>query len=69
MFQPKYAFDFDWAAPREHISLATVRSIRNMTAKLPEFQGRFVRILEEEFGGAVGGGMGGDGKFGVAVSV
>ncbi len=49
MFQPKYTFGFDWGAPREHISLATVRSIRNTTAQLPAFQGKFVQILDEEF--------------------
>ncbi|KAF1977810.1 cytochrome P450 [Bimuria novae-zelandiae CBS 107.79] len=49
MFQPKYTFDFDWAAPREHVSLATVRSIRNMTQQLPSFQGRFLEILDQEF--------------------
>ncbi|KAF2446078.1 cytochrome P450 [Karstenula rhodostoma CBS 690.94] len=49
MFQPKYTFGFDWSAPREHVSLATVRSIRNMTLQIPLFQGRFVEILDQEF--------------------
>ncbi|PSN62395.1 cytochrome P450 [Corynespora cassiicola Philippines] len=53
MFQPKYTFGFDWAAPREHVSLATVRSIRNMTQQLPSFQKRFVAILDDEFNKAL----------------
>lgn len=53
MFQPKYTFGYDWAAPREHVSLATVRSIRNMTSRLPSFQRQFVSILDQEFRNAL----------------
>ena len=49
MFQPKYTFGFDWSVSREQVSLATVRSIRNMTTQIPTFQGRFVSILDQEF--------------------
>ncbi|KAF2878468.1 cytochrome P450 [Massariosphaeria phaeospora] len=49
MFQPKYTFGFDWGAPREHVSIATVRSIKNMTQLLPLFQTKFVGILDQEF--------------------
>jgi hypothetical protein len=56
IFQPRYTFDFDWSAPREHVSLATVRSIRNMTSQLPLFQGRFLEIIDQEFQKAMASG-------------
>ncbi len=49
MFQPKHTFGYDWGSPRENISLATVRSLRNTTQQLPSLQGSFITILDEEF--------------------
>ena len=62
MFQPKYTLGLDWGAPREQVSLATVRSIRNMTAQLPNFQERFLSILDDEFSKAIASNTEADGK-------
>ncbi|KAF2648817.1 cytochrome P450 [Lophiostoma macrostomum CBS 122681] len=53
MFQPKYTVGIDWGAPREQVSLVTVRSTRHMISELPKLEDEFVRIMQNELDKAV----------------
>jgi hypothetical protein len=63
MFQSKQAFGFDWPDARMHVSIAGVRSIKNMTQRLPGLQRAFVGILEREFDEVLSKNLRGDGRF------
>ena len=69
MFQSKQAFGFDWPDARQHVSVAGVRSIKNMTQRLPGLQSRFVEILDQEFDKVVAKGLREDGRSAVCTAV